>query len=196
MPVLGTLAIFAAWELAVQLFRIPVYVLPAPSAIWHDVWAAWPNVMMHSWATLETVLLGFVVSVAISLPLAAVLALSETVSKLIYPLLVLTQSVPKVALAPILIIALGTGEAPRVVVTFLVAFFPLVVSVATGMQAVPPELIELGRALDASRWKEVWRIRLPFAVPFVFSGMKVAMTLAGCRSVKEIDASVIRRVGS
>jgi NitT/TauT family transport system permease protein len=178
MPLVGTLAIFAVWELAVRLFRLPVYVLPAPSAIWSDVAAAWSNVAMHSWATLETVLLGFAVSVVVSLPLAALMALSETLSKLIYPVLVLTQSVPKVALAPILIIALGTGEMPRVVVTFLVAFFPLVVAVATGMQAVPPELIELGRALDASRWKEVWRIRLPFAVPFIFSGMKVAIALA------------------
>jgi len=178
MPLVGTLAIFAIWELVVRLFRIPIYILPAPSEIVADVAAVWPNVAMHSWATLETVLLGFAVSVAVSLPLAALLALSETVSRLVYPLLVVTQSVPKVALAPILIIALGTGELPRVVVTFLVAFFPLVVSVATGMQAVPPELIELGRALDASRWKEVWRIRLPFAVPFVFSGMKVAVALA------------------
>jgi NitT/TauT family transport system permease protein len=178
LPIAGTLAIFAVWELVVRLFRIPVYILPAPSAIWVDLAASGPNVLRHSWATLQTVLLGFAVSVAVSLPLASLMALSQTVSRLIYPVLVLTQSVPKVALAPILIIALGAGEMPRVVVTFLVAFFPLVVSVATGMQAVPPELIELGRALDASRWKEVWRIRLPFAVPFVFSGMKIAVALA------------------
>jgi NitT/TauT family transport system permease protein len=178
LPVVGTLAIFLVWEVAVRLFRIPVYILPAPSAIWVDLAASWPNVAAHSWATLKTVLLGFALSLAVSLPLAALITLSDTLSKLIYPVLVLTQSVPKVALAPILIIALGTGELPRVVVTFLVAFFPLVVAVATGMQAVPPELIELGRALDASRWKEVWRIRLPFAVPFVFSGMKVAVALA------------------
>ena len=178
MPVLGTLSIFLVWEAAVRLFRIPVYILPAPSAIWSDLYAVWPNVAAHSWATLETVLLGFALSVAVSLPLAALMALSQTLSNLIYPVLVLTQSIPKVALAPILIIALGTGALPRVVVTFLVAFFPLVVSVATGMQAVPVELVELGRSLNASRWKEVWRIRMPFAVPFIFSGMKVAVALA------------------
>jgi NitT/TauT family transport system permease protein len=178
MPVIGTLSVFLVWEAAVRLFRIPVYILPAPTAIWSDLYAVWPNVAAHSWATLETVLLGFALSVAVSLPLAAVMALSQTLSNLIYPVLVLTQSIPKVALAPILIIALGTGALPRVVVTFLVAFFPLVVSVATGMQAVPPELVELGRSLNASRWKEVWRIRMPFAVPFIFSGMKVAIALA------------------
>jgi NitT/TauT family transport system permease protein len=96
----------------------------------------------------------------------------------IYPLLVLTQSIPKVALAPILVVIFGSNELPRVVVTFLVAFFPLVLSIAAGIASVPPELIELGRACKASRWRELWRIRLPYAVPFVFSGVKAAITLS------------------
>ena len=90
----------------------------------------------------------------------------------------MTQSIPKVALAPILIISLGANELPRVVVTFLVAFFPLVVATATGLQAAPPELIELGKSLRASRWKEIWRIRLPYAISSIFGGLKVAIALA------------------
>ena len=93
-------------------------------------------------------------------------------------LLVWTQSIPKVALAPILVVVLGTNELPRVVMTVLVAFFPLVISIATGLMSVPPELIELGRACRASQWSELWRIRLPYAVPFIFGGLKVAISLA------------------
>ena len=96
----------------------------------------------------------------------------------IYPLLVLTQSVPKVALTPIFVVVLGAGEAPRLVVTFLVAFFPLVTSLATGLLATPPELVELGRSFQMSRWEEMYRIRLPSAVPFLFNGLKLAITFA------------------
>ena len=91
----------------------------------------------------------------------------------------LTQSIPKVALAPILVVVFGTNEMPRVVVTFLVAFFPLVISIAAGLMSVPPELIELGRACQAqAAGRELWRIRLPYAVPFIFSGLKAAITLS------------------
>ena len=90
----------------------------------------------------------------------------------------LTQSIPKVALAPILLVALGANELPRIIVTFLVAFFPLVVSIVAGLLAAPPELIELGRACRASRMQELLRIRLPYAMPFVFGGLKVAAALS------------------
>lgn len=132
----------------------------------------------HTLATTYTVLLGFIVSVVVSVPLAVLLTSSPLVSNAIYPLLVLTQAIPKVALAPILVVILGSNELPRVVVTFLIAFFPLVLSVSVGLLAVPPELIELGRACKASRLKELLRIRLPFAIPFIFSGLKVAITLS------------------
>jgi NitT/TauT family transport system permease protein len=134
--------------------------------------------MMHTQATTETVLLGFLASLVISLPLAVLITASPVVANGIYPLLVLTQSIPKVALAPILVVIFGSNELPRVVVTFLVAFFPLVLAIAAGITAVPPELIELGRACRANWWRELWRIRLPYAVPFVFSGLKAAITLS------------------
>jgi NitT/TauT family transport system permease protein len=124
------------------------------------------------------VLLGFLASLVISLPLAVLITASPVVANAIYPLLVLTQSIPKVALAPILVVIFGSNELPRVVVTFLVAFFPLVLAIAAGITAVPPELIELGRACRANWWRELWRIRLPYAVPFVFSGLKAAITLS------------------
>src|SRR6202158_5058261 len=101
------------------------------------------------------------------------IASSRTISAAIYPLLVLTQSVPKVALAPILLVALGANEFSRVIITFLVAFFPLVVSSVAGLLATPPELIELGRSCRAGRTQEVLRIRHPYALQFVVGGLRV-----------------------
>src|SRR5437764_9692637 len=175
----GALVIFVAlWEIGCRAFHVPTYLAPAPSLIWADTWQLAGPVSMHTVATLQTVMLGFLASVMISLPLAVLITASPVIANAIYPLLVLTQSIPKVALAPILVVIFGSNELPRVVVTFLVAFFPLVLAIAAGITSVPPELIELGRACKASRWRELWRIRLPYAVPFVFSGLKAAITLS------------------
>ena len=178
LPVAVLALSVALWEAVVRLFKVPAYLVPAPSAIWTDSMAIASTVLDHSLATLTTVLLGFLVSIAVSLPLAVLLTASPLISNAIYPLLVLTQSIPKVALAPILVVVLGANEVPRVVITFLVAFFPLVISIATGLLSVPAELIELGRSCKATRAQELWRIRLPYAVPFVFSGLKVSIALA------------------
>jgi NitT/TauT family transport system permease protein len=175
----GALILFVAlWELFCRMFQVPAYLVPAPSAIWTDTWKLVGPVAVHTLATTQTVLLGFLASLVVSLPLAVLITASPAIANTVYPLLVLTQSIPKVALAPILVVIFGSNEMPRVVVTFLVAFFPLVLSIAAGITAVPPELIELGRACRASRWRELWRIRLPYAVPFVFSGLKAAITLS------------------
>ncbi|HUG79181.1 MAG TPA: ABC transporter permease [Burkholderiales bacterium] len=177
VPVAVLAAIVLVWEAAVHAFDIPVYLLPAPSVIWRDCVAIAGNIAGHTWATLVTIMLGFAASIVVSLPVAALLTSSASVASAVYPILVLTQSIPKVALAPILVVMLGANELPRVVITFLVAFFPLVISVATGFLSVPPELLELGRSYKASRLRELYRIRLPYAVPFIFSGLKVAITL-------------------
>jgi NitT/TauT family transport system permease protein len=178
MPVAVLVVLVLVWELSVWLFAIPGYLVPAPTAIWTDATSNVGVIFGHTVATTRTVMLGFIASVVISLPLAVAITSSPIVANTIYPFLVLTQSIPKVALAPILVVLMGANEMPRVVITFLVAFFPLVLSIAAGLQSVPAELIELGRACRASRWKELVRIRLPFAVPFIFSGLKAAITLA------------------
>ncbi len=166
------------WEAAVNAFDIPLYLLPAPSVIWTDSVAIAGNIGGHFLATLRTVVVGFFISIAVSLPLAVFMTASPLISSAIYPLLVLTQSVPKVALAPILVVVLGANELPRLVITFLVTFFPLVIAIAIGLMAVPAELVELGRSFKATKFQELYRIRLPYAVPFIFSGRKVAIALA------------------
>lgn len=178
VPLLATVGGFLLWEAACRLFSIPSFLLPAPSDIWRDTMAIGATVAGHTLATLKTVLLGFVASILVSLPLAVLLTASPAIAAAIYPFLVWTQSIPKVALAPILVVLLGTNELPRIVITVLVAFFPLVISIATGLMSVPPELLELSRACRASKLSELWRIRLPYAIPFIFAGLKVAISLA------------------
>lgn len=178
LPLIATVGLFLLWEAACRAFKIPGYLLPAPTEIWKDTMAIGPTVAGHTMSTFKTVMLGFVVSILISLPLAVVLTASPAIAAAVYPFLVWTQSIPKVALAPILVVLLGTNELPRIVITVLVAFFPLVISVATGLLSVPPELIELSRACRASKLSELLRIRLPYAIPFIFAGLKVAISLA------------------
>ncbi|MEO1679509.1 MAG: ABC transporter permease [Pseudomonadota bacterium] len=179
LPGLTFLAILLIWEGATRAFQVPTYVLPPPSRIAQGFdsvdLARWGQ---HVWATLRVALMGFATSIIVSLPIAIGLAKSRLMSRAIYPLLVVIQSVPVVAVAPIIVVVLGTDDAPRVVITFLISFFPLVVSMTTGLMATPPELIELSRSLRAPGWREITQIRIPYAIPYFFSGLKISITLS------------------
>ena len=129
-------------------------------------------------ATLRVALMGYVVAIAVSIPLAVALVNSRFLSRTLYPILVIVQSTPIVAVAPIIVVTLGASDLPRVVITFLITFFPIVVSTVTGLMATPEELIELSRSLRAGRTREMLHIRLPFAVPYIFSALKISTTLA------------------
>ena len=122
--------------------------------------------------------MGYVVAIAVSIPLAVALVNSRLLSRTLYPILVIVQSTPIVAVAPIIVVTLGASDLPRVVITFLITFFPIVVSTVTGLMATPEELIELSRSLRAGRTREMLHIRLPFAVPYIFSALKISITLA------------------
>lgn len=178
LPASTLVVLVVAWEAAAHLFRIPSWVLPAPSHIAAEAWAHRAQLPGHTGRTLWETLAGFGLSIVVGVPLAAVIAWSPLLRNTIYPLLVVTQSVPKVAIAPLIVIFMGVGETPKILVAFLVAFFPIVVDTATGLNAVPPELIDLSRSLKASRLQEFVKIRFPTAVPFLFSGLKVAVALS------------------
>lgn len=179
LPAATFIVVLLVWEASCRIFQIPPFVLPAPSRVlggfdsipvmrWID----------HVWATLRVALLGYVVSIVVSLPVAVMLARSAVLSRAIYPILVVVQSRPVVAVAPIIIVALGSGDLPRVVITCLITFFPLVVSTTTGLMATPPELIELSRSLRAPVMREITQIRFPYAVPYIFSALRISVTLA------------------
>ncbi|WP_323816344.1 ABC transporter permease [Cellvibrio sp. NN19] len=179
LPLMALLALIPLWQLCCWLFSIPEFILPSPSTIAHAFFEVdavrW---LEHAWATLKIALIGFALSIMLSIPLAIMMVRSAFLTKTLFPLLIIVQSTPVVAIAPLLIVILGAGDAPRLAITCLITFFPLVVSATTGMLATPPELIELSKSLRASPVKEIWQIRLPYAIPHIFSGLKVAITLA------------------
>lgn len=179
LPAGTFLAILLIWEGATRLFEIPSFILPAPTQIIGGFAKVSPERWLeHVWATLSVALLGYAVSIATALPLAIGLTGSRLLKRSLYPILVVVQSTPVVAVAPIIIIILGSGIAPKVAITFMISFFPLVVSMTTGMMATPDELIDLSRSLRAPKYREFTQIRIPYAVPHIFSGLKISITLA------------------
>ena len=178
VPTLVFVALLTIWETGVRTFNVPSFILPAPSVIVRDTYGVGWALFGHAQATLTTVVGGYLCAILISFPLAVAISSSAVLSNAIYPLLVVKQSIPTVALAPILTVLHGTGSAARITIAALIALFPMVVSTATGLSSAPREMIELSRSMDASWVRRLIDVRLPSAVPYIFSGLKVSMTLA------------------
>ena len=178
VPTATLVGALAVWELAIRVLHVPNFIMPAPSAIVGEGWAWRHHFVAHTWVTLYETLGGFALSMVVGVPLAVLIVYSPALRRALYPLIVLTQSVPKIAIAPVLLLVLGHGEIPKVIVAFLVAFFPVVVDTASGLAATPPELLDLSRSYRASAFKTFLKVRLPMAMPFVFAGAKVAITLS------------------
>jgi NitT/TauT family transport system permease protein len=177
-PLLGFVIILAIWQGYVEVFHISKIVLPSPADILEASWQRYDLLLTETWPTFVESVCGFALAVAIGIPMAVGVVNSRLLNLSLYPILIAMQSVPKVAIAPIILVWFGLGMESKLAIAFLVAFFPIVVDTATGLQETPPGLIELGRSLRASRWQMFWKIQFPAALPFVFSGAKVAVTLA------------------
>ena len=178
IPAATLIGALVVWEAASRAFHVPRFIMPAPSAILAEGWEWRYRFIGHSWVTLYETLGGFALSIAVGVPLAVLIVYSPLMKSALYPLIVLAQSVPKIAIAPVLLLILGYGEIPKIIVAFLVAFFPVVVDTATGLAATPPELLDLSRSYRASPFKTFLKVRLPMALPFFFAGAKVAITLS------------------
>jgi NitT/TauT family transport system permease protein len=178
VPALTLVGALVLWEAATVVFKIPRFIMPAPSAILGEGWEWRYRFINHTWITLYETLGGFALSIVVGVPLAVMIVYSPALKSALYPLIVLTQSVPKIAIAPVLLLVVGHGEFPKIIVAFLVAFFPVVVDTATGLAATPPELLDLSRSYRASAFKTFLKVRLPMALPFFFAGAKVAITLS------------------
>ncbi|GIW37050.1 MAG: ABC transporter permease [Meiothermus sp.] len=186
----AVVGLFVLWELAVRLFKIPPFVLPAPSQAIQSLQPVWGVVMGHAWQTLWTTLAGFGIAVVAGVLLGAAVGTSRPLNLALYPILVGFNSVPKAALVPVLVLWFGIGTVPAILTAFLISFFPIVVNVATGLAAVPPELREVLRVLGSSRLEAFTRVSIPFSLPYFFASLKVAITLAFVGAViSEIAAS-------
>jgi NitT/TauT family transport system permease protein len=176
--VLGIASLLVLWQVAARLWNVPLWLLPAPTDIAVAAWAARSTLLLHIGVTMYETIVGFLLGVLVGVPLAALLVTSDVIYRALYPILAAVQSIPKTAIAPLLLVWLGTGEVPKVIVAFLIAFFPIVVNTATGMVLVEDELLHLAGSLSATKMQVFWHIRLPNALPHTFSACKVAVTLA------------------
>jgi putative hydroxymethylpyrimidine transport system permease protein len=173
----------AVWEAAIRALHVPDYLLPAPSAIAADFSADGRLLLSNSLVTLREMALGFALAVAAGLALATVLHLSGTLRRALYPILIGSQTIPVVVLAPILVILLGFDLAPKVAIVALICFFPIVVNTVDGLGSVDEDLVRMMCTLDGSRWAIFRRVELPWALPMAFSGMRVAATYAAIGAV-------------
>lgn len=178
-----TVALLVAWELIVRLGHVPEYLLPAPTQILADLKTDWVILWPAMLVTLKEVLIGFVIATVAGVGLAVVLHLYGPLRRALYPILIGSQTIPIVVLAPILVILLGYGILPKLVIVALICFFPIVVNGIDGLRAVDDDFIRMMYTLDATRWGIFRRVEFPGALPSFFSGMRIAATFAAIGAV-------------
>ena len=177
-PSLTLLGVLGLWEACVLVADVPRYLLPRPSEVIVAMVNQSPALLRESWVTLKEVLLGFVFSVLVAVPIAVLIASSRPFEKSVYPLLVAAQVVPKVAIAPLFLVWFGFGLLPKVLIVFLIAFFPIVINSVIGLRSMEIEKHYLAQSMGANRWQVFSKLQLPNALPSMFGGLKVAATLS------------------
>ena len=183
-PLLIVALLIALWQLAAssgaiaEALHLEDFLVPAPSAIAETLWEDRALLAENAWVTLQEVLLGFALALAVGLGFALVLHLSTTLRRAFYPLLVASQTVPIVVVAPILVVWFGYGIGPKLAIIALICFFPITVNALDGLRSVDPEAVKMMRTLDASRRQILARVEAPTALPYAFSGAKIAVAVA------------------
>lgn len=172
-----------AWEVGVRLLGIKEYLLPPPSRIWIEFTKRSDIVMGGAWVTTQEILGGYLLAVLVSIPFALAVTYSRFMENAVYPVVVFLQIVPKIAIAPLFIIWFGFGYTPKLLIVFLLSFFPIVVSSIAGFKAVDPEIMDFARTTGAGGWKLFAKIRLPQALPDIFTGMKVGAALSATAAI-------------
>ncbi|TCT06723.1 ABC transporter permease [Aquabacter spiritensis] len=177
-PWVVTIGLLLIWQAVVMVFQIEPFVMPAPTAIFEAFLQYRDSILIHAWHTMVSTLLGFVLGIVVGLLLGIFIGSSRLVYAGLYPVLIGFNSVPKVAMVPVLVLWLGIGQPTAVATAFLLCFFPIAVNVATGLATVEPELEDVLRSLGASRTDILLKVGLPRAMPYFFASLKVAITLA------------------
>ena len=172
------MALLLVWEAGVRLGEVPAYLLPPPSMIAMRMVTDYRMLLMHTLVTVNEVVIGFALAIAVSIPLAALLAQFRPLERALYPILVASQTVPKVAIAPLFVVWFGFGLLPKILIAFLICFFPILIDALIGFRSTPKEVIWLARSMGASRRRIFLNFQLPAALPNIFAGLKVASTLA------------------
>jgi len=166
------------WEILVRALSIPKWLLPALSVVLFRILQEASYLGFHASYTLYVIVSGFLLAIAVGVPIALMIASWRFAEKAFYPLLVFSQTVPKIAIAPLFAIWLGMSSLPHILITLLISFFPIVIDTVAGLKSLPLEMVHLSQSMGTTRWQMFSKIRLPFALPFLFAGLKVAITLA------------------
>ena len=166
------------WEWVVAANDIPHWKLPSPHSIAEELWSSRSLLLRHTWVTLEEVLIGFSIALASGVLLAGLIHQSRTLERVIYPSVIASQTIPIIVIAPLLLIWLGYGMQHKVIVVALISFFPIVVNSVDGLKSADPDMIRLLRTLGASRWQVFTKVQVPNSLPFLFSGIKIAVTVS------------------
>lgn len=177
------LLLFALWEIAVHVFRAPRYILPAPTAVWEGFLSQPGRMLANTWATTQIIVVGYAIAVVVSVPLALLIAFSRFVQTTLYPLLVVFQIIPKIAVAPLFIVWFGFGFMPKVMLVFLLSFFPIVISAIAGFRSLDADVEDFARSTGAGAWRMFFKIRLPQSLPSIFTGLKVGAAMAATAAV-------------
>ncbi|HUZ54215.1 MAG TPA: ABC transporter permease [Streptosporangiaceae bacterium] len=177
-PAGALLLALGVWQLVIVVFSIHGYLLPSPGAVYDTLTGQWRYLATESVPTIEEVLLGFAAATVVGIAIAVAIVTWRPFEKAVYPLLVASQEVPQIAFAPLLLVWFGFGLTSKVIIAFLIAFFPVVVNTAAGLRSVPTELLDLAHSTRASGFTILRKIRFPFALPNVFTGLKIGVTFA------------------
>lgn len=176
---LGTaIGVLVMWYAVVVGLHVPPYLLPTPGAVAIRIVQDFPFLLHHTWITTYETLGGFALSVVIGIPLAVLIVSSRPIERAVMPWLVLSQTFPKVALAPLIVVWFGLGVFPKLAVAFLVAFFPVVISTVVGLRSIEYEMVELARSLRANHARMFWHFQFPAALPSIFAGLKVSVAFS------------------
>jgi ABC-type nitrate/sulfonate/bicarbonate transport system permease component len=170
--------IVAGWQLACSVLEVPNYLLPSPAAIAADLAGNVPYFLPHVAMTAAEILIGFGISILVAIPLAVILTFSRLLNRALYPLIVGSQVIPKVAIAPVMLAWFGFGMSPKVAIIVTIAFFPIVINAVVGLRSASPQMIYLAQSMGATRMQIFWHFRLPQAVPSLLAGIKMAAVLA------------------
>jgi NitT/TauT family transport system permease protein len=177
-PLVVTVAVVVGWELAVELFDVSEFVLAKPTEILAELSDSWALLREAAGYTLQEIVLGFALSAVVGIAIALLLAAWRLADRALYPLVVAFQTVPKVALAPIFVLWFGYGVVPKMLLIATIAFFPVALNMRTGLEAVDRDLLLLLRSVGASRWEVLRKVQIPSSLPYLFAGLKIAITFS------------------
>jgi NitT/TauT family transport system permease protein len=173
-----SVAVIIIWELVSRIFKLPQFVLPSPSAIGQMLFTRQAALSQAAWVTAEEILYGFLLSTLVGVLIAVTIARFERMGRAVYPLMVLFQNVPKIALAPLFILWFGYDLAPKILLIVVMAFFPVALNMLVGLKSADPNLVTLMRTVGASRTEILMRVQIPNSLPSLMSGIKIAITLS------------------